>query len=157
MWNAVTYFATLAQSLKLTKTAYKFCRVTGIEYLEDVLLNQKSNAFVAVDDSDDGATIRQGAGYFNKRSVVVYLLRKYNINDLVDRETKLAEIRSIHAKMLSKIIVDTQTVDGLMYLDKTRIPYHEVPGYFSVGTTGLYFIITITEPISLVYDADDWE
>ena len=158
MWNAVTYFQTLATKLKATKTNYSFCRVSGINHLEDVLANgQRYKAFFAVDDSDDGATIQKGGGYFNRRAIVIYILKKYKITDMADRETALNECRSIHKSILTKLIKDSNDVYELTYLDKSRIPYHEVPGMFAVETAGLYFILTIEEPIELVYDATEWE
>ena len=158
MWNAVTYFATLASSLKLTKAKYKFCRVTGLNYLEDLLAGMNSSdAFFAVDDSDDGMTIRNGGGYFNRRAIVVYILKKYKFGDQSARETVLNETREIRRQLITRLLKDSGTVDGLTFLDKSRIPYHEVPGYFAAGTAGIYFIITIDEPTDLVYNGDEWE
>ncbi len=158
MWNAVTYFESLNNSLKLTKGKYTFCRVTGLNYLEDILSNIKgSSAYLGVDDTDDGVTIQQGGGWFNRRSVVVYILKKYDFNNQIDREEKTNETRLIHKKLLAKLIKDSGSVDGLMFLDKTRFPYHEVPGMFAAGTCGIYFIVTINEPTELIYDASDYE
>jgi len=158
MWNAVDYFENLTGKLKLTKADYKFCRVTGLNYLEDILSDIKgSSAFLAVDDTDDGVTIQQGGGYFNRRSVVVYVLKKYDFKNQIDREEKTNETRLIHKKLLAKLIKDSGSVADLAYLDKNRIPYHEVPGMFAAGTTGIYFIITLNEPVELIYDANDWE
>lgn len=158
MWNAVTYFETLMSKLKLTKSTFTFCRVTGLTYLEDVLANYATKkAFLAVDDTDDGVTIQTGGGFFNRRSVVVYILKKYDFKSQEDREEKTNETRVIHQKLLTKLIKDSTIIQEMMYLDKTRIPYHEVPGMFAAGTTGVYFIITINEPVNLVFDESDWE
>lgn len=158
MWDAVTYFKTLMGKLKLTKSTFTFCRVTGLNYLEDVLSNYAAKkSFLAVDDTDDGVTIQIGGAYFNRRSVVVYILKKYDFKSQEDREQKTNEIRVIHKKLLTKLIKDSMIIQEMIYLDKTRIPYHEVPGMFAAGTTGLYFIITINEPVNLVFDESDWE
>lgn len=156
MFNAVTYFEDLKNKLVITKDAYHFCRVTGLNYLEDVLMNIKKNAFLAVDDTDDGVTIRKGAGFFNRRAIVIYILKKYDIKSQIDRETKLNETRTIRAKLQAKLIKDSNDVEDLMYLDKTRMSYKEVPGFFSVGTCGVYLIITIEEPVDLTINQDDW-
>ena len=156
MWNAVSYFESITGLLKATEK-YIFCRVTGINHLEEVLSNQtRTKAFVAVDDTDDGATVRRGAGYFNRRAVVVYLLQQFDIKSQTDRETKLNEIRAIYTSLLSKLLVDSKFNESLSFLDTSRIPYHEVPGMFSGGTCGIYFIITLDEPINLEYNADEW-
>ena len=157
MFNAVTYFETNCQKLRLTvEGKYKFCRVTGIDYMEDILSNIKSSAYFAVDDTDDGVVVREGAGYFNKRVITVFLLRKFNISNQKDREEKLAETRLIRTKLIAKLIKDSNTLPELMFLDKSRFPYKEVPGYWAAGTCGIYFFITIKEPVSLVYDANDY-
>jgi hypothetical protein len=158
MWNAVSYFETLTGKLKLTKGIYTFCRVTGLNNLEDILANlTTSKAFLAVDDTDDGATIQIGGAYFNRRTVVVYILKKYDFKSQADREDKTNETRAIQNKLLAKLIKDSSEIDDLTYLQKSRFPYHEVPGMFAAGTTGVYFILTLDEPVNLVYDGNDWE
>ena len=157
MWNAVPYFENISNKLKLTAGKYHFCRVTGLGYLEEILTNLKTkSSFLAVDDSDDGVTIRRGGGYFNRRSVVVYILKKYNFLRQDERETVLQETRAIREKITSRLIKDSNEVEEMYYLNKDRIPYHEVSGYFAAGTAGVYFIITIEEPVNLCYDASDW-
>jgi hypothetical protein len=157
MWNAVTYFDAIAKRLKATKQ-HKFCRVSGIGALEDILQSYNQNAYFAVDDSDDGITIQKGGGYFDQRSVVIYILQKYKITNMVEREQVLATCRKIRKSIISKLIVDSNNqIQGLEYLDKKRFPYHEVPEYFAAGTAGVYFSITIEEPVSLIYDSDEWD
>ena len=157
MWNAVPYFENISNKLKLTAGKYHFCRVTGLGYLEDVLANMKTkNAFFAVDDSDDGMTIRKGGAYFNRRSVVIYILKKYNFLRQDEREAVLQETRAIREKITSRLIKDSNEVEEMYYLNKDRMPYHEVSGYFAAGTAGVYFIVTIEEPVNLCYDASDW-
>ena len=157
MWNAVNYFETLNGKLKATQGNYKFCRVSGLNGLEDILTNFSSaNAFLAIDDTDDGATLQIGGSFFNRRSFVVYVLKKYDINNMVERETVLNETRAIYTNLISKLILDQQNVPELAYLDKSKISFYEVPGYFAAGTTGLYFIFSVDEPINLVYDEKNW-
>ena len=157
MWNAVTYFENLNKKLKLTvDNKYKFSRVTGFEYLEDILDDLKQQAYLAVDDTDDGVTVREGAGYFVKRVITVFILRRYKVGDQADRESKLAETRLIRNKFTARLIKDSNTNDDLMYLDKTRFPYKEVPGYFAAGTCGIYFFVTVKEPTDLCDVANDW-
>lgn len=157
MFNAVPYFENLCGNLKLTvQGRYKFSRVTGIEYLEDILSGIKEPAYFAVDDTDDGVTVREGAGYFNKRVITVFLLRKFKVDNMIDREQKLEETRQIRTKIISRLIKDSTILPELMFLDKVRFPYKEVPGYWAAGTCGIYFFITVKDPVSLIYDANDY-
>lgn len=158
MFNAVNYFETRNGKLKLTVDGnYKFSRVTGIDYLEDILMKDiKQPAFLAVDDTDDGIIVREGAGYFLKRVITVFVFRRYKIGDQVDRETKLEETRLVRTKLTARLIKDSNLLPELSYLDKTKFPYKEVPGYFASGTCGIYFFVTIKEPTNLCDNADDW-
>jgi len=157
MFNAISYFQNCNSKLKLTvDNKYKFSRVTGFEYLEDILDDVKQPAYLAVDDTDDGVTVREGAGYFVKRVITVFILRRYKVGDQADRESKLAETRLIRNKLTARLIKDSNTNDDLMYLDKTRFPYKEVPGYFAAGTCGIYFFVTVKEPTDLCDVANDW-
>lgn len=158
MWDSVSYFETQNGKLKLTKGKYTFCRVTGLNHMEDVIANQKSsNSFLAVDDTDDGTTVKRGGGYFNRRMIVVYILKKFNTKSQSDREEKVTEVRSVYRSLCSKLLIDKNKIAELTYLDDSRIPYHEVPGMWIGETCGLYFSITIEEPVSLVYDATEWD
>lgn len=157
MWNAVSYFENLCSKLKATNNIYHFSRVSGLGNLEDVLSNFASkNAYFAVDDTDDGATIQSGGSFFNRRSVVVYILKKYSINNMAQRETVMNEARAIYRDVLSRLILDQQLVDDLAYLDTSKVTYYEVPGFFASGTAGLYFIFSIDEPVNLEYNATKW-
>ena len=157
MWNAVSYFENLNSILIATNGIHKFCRVSGLDLLEDVLNNySKDVAFTAVDDSDDGVTIQRGGAFFNRRAVMVYILKKYDFKSMLDREAKLNECRAIYQSLLSKVIRDSAVIDELMFLDKTRFPYHELPGMFVAGTTGIYFMLTLEEPVNLVYNSICW-
>ena len=109
---------------------------------------------MAVDDTDDGVIVREGAGYFLKRVITVFILRRYKIADQADRASKLAETRLIRNKLTARLIKDSGSPE-LMFLDKTRFPYKEVP-YFAAGTCGIYFFVTIKEPTDLCDKQDDW-
>jgi hypothetical protein len=158
MWNANYYFETLTEKLLITKNKYKFCRISSIDNLEEVLSNSKEKALVAVDDTNEGVTMQSSnGGYFNRRSVVIFILHKFKVKDFEDRVSKMNEIRTIYNRFLSKIVIDSYSVPGIKFTDRGRIPYHELPGIFAVETCGLYFTLTFDEPTSLEYNEQDWE
>jgi len=157
MFNANSYFENCNEKLKLTvDNGYKFSRISGFEYLEDILKDIKHSAYLAVDDTDDGVIVREGAGFFLKRVITVFILRRYKIADQADRASKLAETRLIRNKLTARLIKDSLILPELMFLDKSRFSYKEVPGYFAAGTCGIYFFVTIKEPTDLCDKQDDW-
>ncbi len=158
MWNAVAYFEDRQKKLKLTKN-YLFCRISGLNHLEGIVTaHQGHKDFFAVNDVDDGGVIiRIGAGYFIRRKIIVFILKKYDLKNQLDRETKLGETRIIRDKLQARLIKDSNDIPELYYLDKTKFPYKEVPGFFANGTCGFYFFVTIDEPTSLIHNPDDWE
>lgn len=158
MWNANEYIKTLTNKLLITKNKYTFCRISSIDNLEEILSNSKDKAFVAVDDTDEGMTMQSSSGgYFNRRSIVVFILQKFKTKDFDDRISKMDEIRHIYNRFLSKTVTDSYLVPEIIFLDRGRIPYHEIPGIFAIDTCGLYFTLTFDEPIDLVYNEQDWE
>jgi len=158
MWDAVSYFETQNGKLKVTKGKYTFCKVTGINHMEEVLSNLKSSdSFLAVDDTDDGMLVKRGGAWFKHRTIFVYILKKFNIKNQDDRAEKVTEVRAVFRSLSSKLLVDKNKISELMFFDDSRIPYHEVPGMWVGETCGLYFSIAIDEPTDLVYDADEWE
>lgn len=158
MWNSIAYFENLTNTLKLTKDKFAAKKVSGIANLEGIISDRENDKFTAVDDTDDGYTFQgAGGGWFKRRTIIIFILQKYDIKDLDDRETKLDECRAIMNRFHSRIIADAQTVDELLFLDKSRMPHYEIDQYFANGCTGLYFMISINEPTELIYDSNDWE
>ena len=96
-------------------------------------------------------------GWFKRRTVTVFILQKYSITNMDERQTRLEECRVIKNRFHSKIIADAQEMEEFMYLDKSRMPHFEIDEYFANGCTGLYFMISFNEPTDLQYDANDWE
>lgn len=157
MFNANEYIRSLANTLLITKNKYRFCRISSIDHLEEVLSNSKEKAIVAVDDTDEGITMQSpGGSYFNRRSVVIFILQQFKNKDFDDRVLKMNEIRTVYNRFLSKIIIDSYTVPEIKFIDRDRIPYHELPGIFAIETCGLYFTLTFDEPTDLVYNAQEW-
>lgn len=156
MFDPITYMQTLHASLKLTKDKYKFCRVSGVNALEEVLESfKKSKYFFAVDDSQDGVTFRNpGGGYFERKQYSVYVLGRADYGNMAQREVVLSEARIIFRSILSRLIKDKLTIP---VLSAENIRFFEVPPAFAFGTSGLYFIFTVEQPINLVYDATEWD
>ena len=159
MFDAYTYFQEICNSLKLTAATYKFTRSTGLPYMEEVLWNFKTQtAFFCVDDTNDGTTIRgAGGGFFDRRMYVVYLLKRYKLNDMTAQHAALEETRSIYRSIQSKLVLDRAALaNNMTYLQLERLPYYEIPGAAFNGATGVYFMITVDTPKNLQYDASEW-
>lgn len=160
-FKAFEYFSSICTKLKLSKEKGYFpCRVTGLANMEDVLnSDRRRNAFFAIDDTNDGYTY-QGAGgtYFEKRMYIVYILRKFQQSNTAQQELYLNECRSIFRSICTKLIKDRRSLENSMiYLDTKRIPFNEITGYGIAGCTGLYFVVTVEQPIELCYDANQWD
>lgn len=155
MFNPVEYMQQLHAQLKLTAKKYMFCRVSGVSALEEVLEGFRRNThFFAVDDSQDGVTFRSGGAYFERRQYTVYIIGRADYGKMTQRETILAEAKTIYRHLLSRLIKDKLTIP---ILSMEQIRFFEVPPAFAFGSAGLYFFFTVENPINLVYDADEWE
>lgn len=154
MFDPIAYMQTLHASLKLTKDKYTFCRVSGVNALEEVLENfKKSKHFFAVDDSQDGVTFRSSGAYFERKQYSVYVLGRADYGNMDQREAVLSEAKTIFRSILSRLIKDKLTIP---VLSAENIRFFEVPPAFAFGTSGLYFIFTVENPVNLVYDAAEW-
>ena len=155
MFDPIQYMQTLHSALKLTKDKYQFCRVSGVNALEEVLENfKKSKFFFAVDDSQDGVNFRSGGAYFERKQYSVYVLGRADYGNMDQREQVLSEAKTIFRSILSRLIKDKLTIPVLS-VENTR--FYEVPPAFAFGTSGLYFIFTVEQPVNLVYDAAEWD
>jgi len=154
MFNPITYLSQLHTELKLTAEKYKFVKVSGVAALEGVLENARRNKhFFAVDDSQDGTTIRRGGAYFEQRPYTVFILGKADYGDMQKREEVIAEAKTIYRHLVSRLIKDKISIP---LLDMERIRFYEVPPAFATGCSGLYFVFTVENPVNLVYDAEAW-
>ena len=155
MFNPVTYMQQLHGRLKLVKEKYLFTKVSGIDSLEGILENSKRHKyFFAVDDSQDGVTIRKGGAYFERRPYTVFILGKAKYGDMEKRAEVLEEAKTIYRHVVSRLIKDKLSTP---LLDMERIPFYEVPPAFATGCSGLYFIFYVENPVNLVYDAAAWD
>lgn len=155
MFDPIQYMQDLHGKLKLTKEKYKFSRVSGVSALEEVLENfKREKFFFAIDDSQDGITFRSGGAYFERRPYTVYIIGRADYGNMDQREAILAEAKTIFRSILSKLIKDKLTIP---VLNMEQIRFFEVPPAFAFGTSGLYFIFTVENPVNLVYNAAEWE
>jgi hypothetical protein len=155
MFNPIEYMTTLHSTMKLTADKYKFCRVSGVSALEEVLeASRTSKYFMAVDDAQDGMTFRGAGGtYFERRAYTVYILGRAKYGDMDARAEVLAEAQTIFRSILSRIILNKLSIP---ILSAETIRFFEVPPAFAQGCSGIYFIFTVENPINLVYDAEQW-
>jgi hypothetical protein len=158
-FDAYNYFEQICSTNKLTSAGkYKFCKVSGMSYMEEVIQKFKTEkAYFCVDDTEDGNIIQQGGGYVERRQYVVFLIKKFAFGKMDEQHTALDECRQIYRQIVKKLIRDRRFLENEMtYLKVDRIPFYEIPGYFISGCTGLYFMITIDIPTELCYDDNDW-
>jgi hypothetical protein len=158
-FNAISFFQQLAMSNRLAKNN-KFlpCTCSGIGFLQEVIDNFSDyNNFIAVDDTFDGQIFSNSGGWNNSESYTVFILAKYEYNDMHDRTEKLNMCREIYRQFLSRLIVLKSTYDkNVTYLDLDNIRYRELGQYFMSGLTGLYFMVANVEPTELIYNAKEW-
>lgn len=159
-FDAEEYFRTMCEQNKIcTNSGFKFCTCSGIETLQGPLDSfRKSNAFFCVDDTNDGAMFQgRGGGWYKKRTFTVFILHRYKFNDMADRAEKLSLCRTLFRQICSRMLIDTDDFrNDLIYLHTDNILSRELGQYFMNGCTGLYFMIDVSEPVDLTYQADEW-
>lgn len=159
LFDAIGYFKDLCSKNKLAVANNFFpCVCSGINTLEDVMTNFRSqSAFLCVDDTNDGATEQTSGGYFKKRTFTVFLLKQYKLNDMADRQKSLDVCRQLYRQIHSRMIIDKENLNNeLVYLNTENILSREFGEFFMSGCTGLYFMTDVSEPINLQYNSDEW-
>lgn len=159
MFNFHEYIKALAAENRLARAeGFEHVTCTGINGLEGVLDNlQTYGAFLASDDVTTGETFRGGGGYFRRRTFTLFILRSYDIADEADRRAKLDTCRTLMRQMQSRMLLDRDRLaEQMVYLEIEQMPTTEIGSYFGTGATGLYFMVTLSEPTDLSYNADEW-
>lgn len=160
LFDAVGYFKTMCLKNKLAKAnSFYPCVCSGINSLEEVLQNlRRQSAFFAVDDTNDGVTEKRSGGFFKKRTFTVFLMKRYKFDDMAARQLSLDICRQLFRQVHSRMLVDRENMNNeLVYLNTDNVYSRELGEYFISGCTGLYFMIDVSEPVSLIYNSDEWE
>jgi hypothetical protein len=156
-----TYFENICLTNKLMRTGnYRYCRITGPDNMEEAIQKfRKEKAYFCADATEDGQIYQAaGGGFMERRIYTLFILKKIPFENMTQQEEAIQECRQIYRQILRKIIRDRRFMeDNMTYFRNERIPFHEIPGYFLSGCTGIYFMITVDTPVNLCYDTDEWE
>jgi hypothetical protein len=159
-FDAVAYFSNIAAHNVLAATGgFLTVVISDSDSLEGLLDRfTESSRFIAVSDTNTGSlTGHDGVGYFKRRVYTVFVLASYTIDDMTSRQASLDLCRELFHQIVSRILMDKYSDnDFLRYLDVDNIPNQEIGRYYLSGLTGLFFTISVSEPIDLVYNADQW-
>lgn len=149
----------IRDKMKLTvENNYVYSRVSSLQNMEEVIDGFRYNrAFFAVDNTEDGYTFRSSGGFFDRKSIVVYILKQFDTRDMRSQDHALAECKKIYSNVLKKLIRDRSMLQNQMvFLVTDRIPYNELPGIFANDCTGLFFTIPVNIPKDLSYNTEEW-
>lgn len=159
-FDSEKYFASLCKGNRLAvERGFRFCTCSGIESLQGPLDRFKTaSAFFCLDDTNDGALFQgRAGGWFKKRTFTVFFLHRYTFRDESDRAAKLSICRELFRQVMSRMLVDADDMQNeLIYLHTDNVLSRELGQYFMSGCTGLYFMIDVSEPVDLKFDADEW-
>ncbi len=151
--DIIKYFTNIQLQLKDTAN-YKFCKVSGLANLEEVLEDRRSKRFLAVDESQDGNSSRGGGGgFFEQRFYTVFLLFKVESRD-GSREEGMNEVRSIYRKIHARLLKDKKERTDMFFVDE-NLRFNEIE-YIGNDCAGIMFHLTNNEAVNLVYNPDDW-
>lgn len=160
LFDAISYFKEMAKKNKLAKANHFYpCACSGINSLEEVLGKfKKESAFVSVDDTNDGVTERRSGGFFKKRTFTVFIMKRYTFNNMASRQASMDICRQLFRQMHSRILKDRDNMGTkLIYMNTDNVYSRELGEYFINGCTGVYFMVDVSEPINLMYDAEEWD
>lgn len=161
LFDYIAYFKGLWEKNVLAQSEnFKFCTCSGIETLQGPLQQfRTANAFFCVDDTNDGATFRgRNGGWFKKRTLTVFLMHRYNMKEMATYETALAKCRKLFLQLLTRMLIDEDSLSNeMVYLRTESVLSRELGQYFLNGCTGLYFMVEVSEPVDLTYEASAWQ
>lgn len=161
--NFFDFHAYCAKLVKANKFAqvhdFTPCTCSGISQLQGVLDRFATNtAFVCSDEVTTGETFMNGkGGYFQRRTFTVFVLHRYSFGDEDSRIAALSYCRELTRQLQSRMLKDRRRLDdALVFLNLEDVPVTELGEYFATGCTGLYFMMTLSEPLNLCYDKSQW-
>lgn len=161
LFDAISYFKNIAGKNRLAKAnGFYPCACSGINTLDEVLAKfKKESAFISVDDTNDGVTERRSSGgFFKKRTFTVFIMKRYKYGDMANRQVSMNICRELSRQMHSRMLKDRENMGNkLIYMNTDNVYSRELGEYFINGCTGVYFMVDVSEPINLMYDATEWD
>lgn len=160
MFDFISYMEGLCRKNRLMRElGFVATTCSGINYVEGMLEQYQTAAnFVCTSDVCSESTFTASGGWFKRRVFTVFILMRYAYGDRADYAEKLGQCREVLRQLQSRFIRDSVRLqDRLLYLNTGDIRSNELGGTFLNGCTGLYFMISMDEPVELVYNGDEWE
>lgn len=161
LFDAIGYFKGISVKNKLAKAnGFYPCACSGMNTLDEVLAKfKKESAFISVDDTNDGVTERRSSGgFFKKRTFTVFIMKRYKYGDMISRQASMDICRELSRQMHSRMLKDRENMGNkLIYMNTDNVYSRELGEYFINGCTGVYFMVDVSEPINLMYDAAEWD
>lgn len=157
-WNASQFFEELTAKNRLAqKEKFSFCRVSGLDGLEEALDNmQSSSAFVCVSDIANGYTELNNTPR-TRRVKTIFFAMRHAINDMNARQNCMDTMRELFRQFMSVLIQErTKLEQNCIYLDP-RISFNEIDRYFFSGCACAYFQLAVDVFTDLRFNSDEWE
>lgn len=156
-WDATKFFQTLTEQNRLAQEKkFRFCRVSGLDGLEECLNNmQSAKAFVAVSDIAQGHTEIHNTPH-TRRVKTVFLAMRHKIDDMGARQRCMDTLREVFRQFMTILILEkTRLEQHAIYLD-SRIMFNEINRYFFSGCACAYFQVAVDIFTDLRYQQGDW-
>lgn len=160
MFDFISYMEGLCRQNKLAqRLGFVPTTCSGINYVEGMLEQYQSVAnFLCTSDVCSESTFTASGGWFKRRVFTVFVLMRYAYGDRADYALKLGQCREVLRQLQSRFIHDSVRLqDRLLYLNTADIRSNELGGTFLNGCTGLYFMVSMDEPVELSYNSGEWK
>lgn len=159
MFDAYAYLDDVKNRLPELAT-FKMCRVSSRSEMEEMVDSVRTeNAWLCVDDSDNGKTMNIAGGYVDRRVFFAFILQKYDTRTkeaMNNQAIVMENARTIYKKILTKLIHDKESMSFGLTNMRDDFQYYELPSDVMPGVAGLYFAITVDTPVDLCYNPNDW-
>lgn len=161
MFDAIAYFTEMAQSNVLAvQQGFHPVTISSTDNLEGIFEEYRDwDRFVAVTDTNSSnLTSTDGAyGFMKRRVYTVFILSAYEHDNMDDRQQQLELCRTLFQQFVTRILRDKYTYEEkMMYFNTQSIPNQELGRYYLSGLTGLYFQLSVSEPVDCCYDDNEW-
>lgn len=164
--NAKKFFDFKAYMARLTRqncfakaVGFHPCTCSGIGHLEGILQNMRTKkAFVCTSDVAEESTVSRGGGFFSRRVFTSFIVMRFRTGDMASYDAALDTCRELKRQLHSKFLVDKDSLENeLVFLNVDKMKSRDLGGQFLDSATGLYFTISMDEPVDLTYNADEWD
>lgn len=154
-WDSAAFFESLTRHNILAQSyGFTFCRISGLQGLEDALQRDALN-LVCISDVSEGY-VELDVSPHNRSVKTVFMAMRHEVEDMDGRMRCMEVMREIFRQFMSVLIREKIKLEEAHIFIDPRINFNEIEQYFFTGAACCFFNIAVDVVTDLRLNRAEW-